>query len=85
MNFAELVGEISTSGFVGLLTFWLCQWQALDAMLSAVVIGVSAHMGSRALFAAEKVMEGIAKRHWPEIVIERRRPRLIRKQPRKPK
>lgn len=56
-NFTEFVGEIITSGFVGLLTFWLCEWQDLNPLLSAVLIGISGHMGSRAIFGMEKWAE----------------------------
>lgn len=53
-NVAELVGEMFISGFVGLITFWLCEYANIDKLLSAVFIGISGHMGSRALFAAER-------------------------------
>lgn len=53
-NFTEFVGELFTSGFAGLLTFWLCESANLDKLLSAVLIGISGHMGSRAIFAIEK-------------------------------
>ena len=53
-NVAELVGEMFISGFVGLITFWLCEYGNVDKLLSAVFIGISGHMGSRALFAAER-------------------------------
>ena len=62
-NIAELVGEIFISGFVGVLTFWLCEYAGIDKLLSAVFIGISGHMGSRALFAAER---------WLAIYFERR-------------
>lgn len=54
-NFAEFLGEIFTSAFVGLLTFWLCEWASFSQMLSAVLIAITGHMGSRALFLAEQV------------------------------
>lgn len=56
-NLVEFVGEMTTSAFVGLLTFWLCEWAKVDPMLSAVFIAITGHMGSRALFAFEKFLE----------------------------
>lgn len=53
-NVAELVGEIAVSGFVGLLTFWLCQDAGFSEALSAVCVGVSSHMGTRGLFRLEQ-------------------------------
>ncbi len=56
-NLTELVGELITSGFAGLLTFWLCEWSGVSPLLSAVLIGISGHMGSRAIFRMEKWAE----------------------------
>lgn len=56
-NITEFVGELMTSGFAGLLTFWLCEWGGIDKMLSAVLIGISGHMGSRAIFRIERWAE----------------------------
>ena len=54
-NFAEFVGEVFTSAFVGVLTFWLCEWAGFSQMLSAVFIAITGHMGSRALFLGEQL------------------------------
>jgi hypothetical protein len=56
-NIVEFVGEVFTSGFAGLLTFWLCQAGNIDPLLTAVFIGIAGHMGSRALFLIEKWAE----------------------------
>jgi len=56
-NFTELFGELLTSGFAGLLTFWLCEAADLNKLVSAVLIGISGHMGSRAIFKIEKWAE----------------------------
>lgn len=59
-NITELVGDIVTSGFVGVLTFWLCQASGFSELLTAVFVGVSGHMGARAVakfetFIGEKI------------------------------
>ena len=56
-NLTEFIGELVTSGFAGLLTFWMCEAAGVNKMLAAVLIGVSGHMGSRAIFRLEKWAE----------------------------
>jgi hypothetical protein len=53
-NFMELIGEIMTSAFVGVITFWLCEAANVPALVSAAMVGISGHMGSRAIFFLER-------------------------------
>ena len=50
-NVVELVGELMTSGFSGLITFWLCEASAINPLVTAALIGIAGHMGSRGLVA----------------------------------
>ena len=50
----ELIGEIATSAFAGLITFWLCEAAQLDPLVTAALVGISGHMGSRALYQFER-------------------------------
>ena len=52
-NLVELVGELVTAGFSGVITFYLFTQAGFDPLLTAAAVGVSGHMGSRALFLAE--------------------------------
>lgn len=52
----EFIGEVVTSGFVGLLTYWLCEYAGIEQPLNAVLVGISAHMGSRAIWALENML-----------------------------
>lgn len=56
-NILELLGEVFTSGFVGLGVFMvLASWeQPMGVCASAA--GVGGHMATRLLFALEKVIE----------------------------
>lgn len=56
-NITEFIGEMITSGFAGLLTFWLCEAADISPLVSAVLIGISGHMGSRAIFRIEQWAE----------------------------
>lgn len=56
-NIVEFVGEISTSAFVGLLTFWMCESASINPFISAALVGISGHMGSRAIWQFERWAE----------------------------
>ena len=56
-NVVELVGEIMTAGFAGVITFWLCENAQISPLLTAALVGISGHMGSRALFLFEDFLK----------------------------
>ncbi len=56
-SFAELVGELFISAFVGVLTFFMCAAAKIDPILSAALVGISGHMGSRAIVIFEKTIQ----------------------------
>ena len=56
-NFVELIGEIFTSGFVGLGVFMILSSWDQTAGLCAAAAGVSGHMAPRLLFAVERAIE----------------------------
>ena len=56
-SITEFIGEIITSAFAGMVTFFLCEAAKIDPMLSAALIAISGHMGSRAIFIFENYLE----------------------------
>jgi hypothetical protein len=56
-SLTEFVGELCTSGFVGVMTFYLCESAGITGISSAVLIGISGHMGSRAIFLIERFLQ----------------------------
>lgn len=60
-NVAELLGEMATSAFAGIITFWLCEAADLHPLITAALIGISGHMGSRAIFKLERFIENRLK------------------------
>ncbi|PPC95245.1 MAG: hypothetical protein CTY33_00375 [Methylotenera sp.] len=48
-NFMELIGEIVTSAFAGMMTFWLAELANFPPLLTAALVGISGHMGSRSI------------------------------------
>lgn len=55
-NIAAFLGEIATSAFVGLITFFLCESAKLAPLLTAALVGICAHMGSRAIYQFETII-----------------------------
>lgn len=56
-NIVEFIGEVATSALVGVITFWLCEASGVNQLLSAALIAISGHMGSRAIWQFEKWAE----------------------------
>lgn len=46
--FGRALIEVLTSGFTGVMTFWICKWGNVDQSLLPFVIAVSGLMGTRA-------------------------------------
>lgn len=56
-NIMELVGEVLVSAFVGLVTFWICKGYGVSEWLTAAAVAITGHMGSRAIFIGEQLLE----------------------------
>lgn len=56
-NLTELIGELFTSAFAGIITFYICEASGFHGLLTAALVGISGHMGSRAIFVMEKFFE----------------------------
>ena len=56
-NIIEFIGELVTSAFAGVITFWLCEHAQLPALVTAALVGVSGHAGSRAIFMFEEFLK----------------------------
>lgn len=61
-NLNEFIGELVTSGFAGLITFWLCELGNIQPLLAAVFIAISGHMGCRVIFLAEEWLASTYRR-----------------------
>lgn len=56
-NIVEFIGEIATSVLSGLITFYLAESAHIDQVMTAALVAISGHMGSRLLFHAERLVE----------------------------
>lgn len=54
-NVTEFVGELCISGFTGIVTAHLCDYINAPTSLKYALVGIMAHMGSRALFKLESL------------------------------
>ena len=61
-NVVEFIGEIATSDLVGLITFYLSESAHIDQILTAAMVAISGHMGSRLLYQFERIAEAKLKK-----------------------
>jgi hypothetical protein len=61
-NFTELIGEIVTSAFAGVITFYLCEAADLNQLITPALVGISGHMGSKIILQFEKFAESWANK-----------------------
>jgi len=45
--FRRWIIDITVSAFIGIITFFLCEYASLEPVLTAAFVGISAHMGTR--------------------------------------
>lgn len=58
-NVVEFIGELTTSAFTGVITYLLCMHAEFGSLLTAALVGISGHMGSRLLFQFEIFIQKI--------------------------
>ena len=52
-----LVGELFTSAFLGILTFWACEAIGVQPLVTAALAGMAGHAGVSGLLWAERVLK----------------------------
>lgn len=57
----HLIGEITTSAFAGMLTFFACEYLNSPQLLTAALVGVSGHMGAKVITMIEDAAKRRAK------------------------
>ena len=55
----ELISDLVVSTFAGLITFYFCRSAGISETMSAVLIAISGHMGTRAIAGFETVYRRI--------------------------
>jgi len=54
--FRRWIIDITVSAFIGIVTFFLCEYAQLEPVLTAAFVGISAHMGTRAIVIIEEML-----------------------------
>lgn len=55
----DFVVDLLVSSFAGVMMHLLCQWAHMDGKLSAVLIAISGHMGTKAISSFEALRDRI--------------------------
>jgi xanthosine utilization system XapX-like protein len=61
-----LIGELCISAFAGLICFLMCRAGGLSETMTALLVAMAGHMGTRAI----KAFEAFAERRWGAITGE---------------
>lgn len=56
-NITEFVGEMFVSAVAGVFFYWVCRGFDINPWLTAAIVGISGHAGSRGMFMLEKWVE----------------------------
>jgi len=59
-----LVGELFTSAFMGILTFWACEAMNVQPLITAAMAGMAGHAGVSGLLWAERVLKRFLERRY---------------------
>ncbi len=63
-SIAELVGDIFISFFLGVVTYLICHGSGVDEYITAGLVGISSHLGTRGLIMLEDFLPKIAKKYF---------------------
>ena len=63
-NLSSLIGELAISAFVGVVVFFVCEYMNFPPLLTAAVVGVAGHMGTKALTLIEDIAEKRARQKF---------------------
>jgi len=53
--FRRWIIDIIVSAFIGIITFLLCEYAGFENTLTAAMVGIASHMGTRAIVMIEEI------------------------------
>lgn len=56
-NFSEFIGDMFTAAVTGMFFYWLCRGIDANQWVTAAIVGMGGHAGSRGIFMLEKWAE----------------------------
>jgi len=59
-----LVGELFTSAFIGILTFWACEAMNVQPLITAALAGMAGHAGVSGLMWVERFLKRFFERKY---------------------
>ena len=59
-----LVGELFTSAFIGILTFWACEAMNVQPLITAALAGMAGHAGVTGLLWVERLLKRFFERKY---------------------
>ena len=59
-----LMGELFTSAFIGILTFWACEAMNVQPLITAALAGMAGHAGVTGLLWVERVLKMFFERKY---------------------
>jgi len=55
-SLSEWIGDMVISGFIGVMTFYLCEYANFPQLLTAALVGITAHQGAKGIGMLEKII-----------------------------
>ena len=56
-NIIELIGEVTSAAFTGILVFWILENSGVAPLITAACVGIAGNMGSRGLYLLEQFLK----------------------------
>ena len=53
-SISEWIGDMVIAGFLGVMTFYICEYANIETPINAVLIGIASHQGTKGIIAMEK-------------------------------
>ena len=58
-SISEWIGDVIVAGFLGVITFYLCEYSGIEQPLTAALVGIASHQGTKGLMALEQLLNRI--------------------------
>ena len=55
-SITEWIGDMVVAGFIGVITFYLCEYAHFEPVLTAAVVGITSHQGTRGIILLERAI-----------------------------
>ncbi|WP_320034796.1 phage holin family protein [Halarcobacter sp.] len=63
-SLSEFIGDMFIAAFVGVVTYLICKGVGLNELVTAGVIGITSHMGTKAIVFIEAFIPKVANKYF---------------------